>query len=91
VTDATFVNGSRPKTKAALKRTIAEYYEKPETEQTGLYSVVIESTSMFGGFDGSLALAEREGPKAFTVVGPSPYERKWYAQIKFVNGRWKVT
>ena len=37
-----------------------------------------QETSMFG--------AEYKGDGRYTVVGPSPYERKWYATITVVNG-----
>ena len=34
----------------------------------------------------SLFKAEYKGTGNFTVVGPTPYQRKWYAEIKMVNG-----
>ena len=35
-------------------------------------------TSMFG--------AEYKGDGTYTVVGPSPYDRKWYGNITVTNG-----
>lgn len=35
-------------------------------------------TSMFG--------AEYRADGAFAVVGPSPYQRKWYAQVTMAGG-----
>lgn len=37
-----------------------------------------EETSMFG--------AEYKENGSFVVVGPSPYDRKWYAQVTMENG-----
>lgn len=37
-----------------------------------------EETSAFG--------PEFKADGTFAVVGPSPYERKWYAQVTMVNG-----
>ena len=35
-------------------------------------------TSMFGN--------EYKGDGTYTVVGPSPYKRNWFATVKIVNG-----
>ena len=36
-------------------------------------------TSMFG--------QEYKADGTFCVVGPSPYERKWYAEVTMINGK----
>ena len=41
-------------------------------------SLRYEETSMFG--------AEYKDNGSFCVVGPSPYERKWYAQVTMKDG-----
>lgn len=38
-----------------------------------------EETSMFG--------AEYQPDGSFSVVGPSPYNRKWYARVTMAGGR----
>lgn len=90
MTQGVFVNGSRPKTKKALKDQIQKINEDGDP-----FSVVIQATSLFGNeFDGSLAKALRDdnlGP--FYIVGPDPYtSRKWYANIRYDNsqGKWIV-
>lgn len=74
-----YVNGSRPKTKKALKEAVA----------ANLQSVELEATSVFGNeFGGSLANAP-DGK--YYVVGPDPYrKRSWYAQIVKQGGSVKV-
>lgn len=62
-----FINGSRPKTKKALREQLARInnhlkdpnrYPQGDPEADDPYSVVIEATSWFGNeFDGSLARA----------------------------------
>jgi hypothetical protein len=37
-----------------------------------------EETSMFG--------AEFKGDGKYTVVGPEPYDRRWYATVTVTNG-----
>jgi hypothetical protein len=94
-----YLHGRRPKSKAELKRAIAEDGFDP-------YSVVLEATSLFGGeFDGSLAKAERslsgdydvdaEGPRfrnGLTFVGPDPYtKRSFYGTVSWSESKgWVV-
>ena len=42
-------------------------------------SRVLQETSMFG--------PELRDHGKFAVVGPSPYERKWYAQVTVTGGK----
>lgn len=44
-------------------------------------SLRYQETSMFG--------SEFKPNGSFAVVGPSPYVRKWYAQVTMENGRIK--
>lgn len=50
----------------------------------------LSSTSMFGGFSGSV----RDLPEnmVFTVVGPDPHtKRNWYANVEKKNGKVTVS
>ncbi len=84
----TFVNGSRPKTKKALREAVEAIAFEGDP-----YSVVLEATSLFGNeYDGSLGSAPKT--TTFYVVGPDPYKkRNWYANIKWNDkkGQWVVT
>jgi len=62
--DGIFINGKRPKSKKDIKDALL----------TAPHTVVIESTSMFGGFGGS-ALDMPEGIE-IAFVGPDPYTRR---------------
>ena len=73
--DGIFVNYNRPKTKKAIKDAIAA---DPAT-------VDIESTSMFGGYSGSVANAP-DG--SYPFVGPDPYtKRSFYGTITKRDGK----
>jgi len=102
MTQGVFINGSRPKTKKALKEQIdginvfLDHGGDPEspTSAKDPYSVVIEATSLFGNeFDGSLAEARRQSPPQngpFYIVGPDPYNsRKWYASLEYDTSKHK--
>jgi hypothetical protein len=66
--------GQRFKTKKALVEAVKDGQE-----------VCLEATSMFGNeYHGILQKAPNGD---YFVVGPSPYERKWYAQIKVRVGK----
>jgi len=72
-----FINGRRPKSKAEVKRAVAD----------GL-NVTVEATSIFGNeYEGPVADAPTG---TIYFVGPDPYtSRKFYGQI--VCGAGKVT
>lgn len=67
-----FINGTRPKSKKAVKEAVLN---DPE-------SVRIEATSLFGGeYDGPADLLP--GPAKVHFVGPDPYtSRKFYGTIE---------
>lgn len=76
-----YVNRIRPKSKAAVKRALAD---QPSGE-----SVQLEATSVFGNeYDGLLS----DAPDGrYTFVGPDPYtSRKFYGTITVTNGKAKV-
>lgn len=77
-----FLQGRRPKSKAELKRFIADGGD--------LSRVRVEAPSMFGNeFDGPLS----EAPNGtITFVGPDPYtKRNFYGTIKVSDGSVKVS
>jgi len=82
-----FINGSRPKTKKALREAVEAIANGGDD-----YAVVMEATSLFGNeYDGSLANAPRS--TKFAVVGPDPHtSRKWYATVSFnqTKNQWEV-
>jgi hypothetical protein len=57
----------------------ATYKTKKELKANVGKSLRYEETSMFG--------AEYRENGTFAVVGPGPYERKWYAQITMKDGK----
>ena len=73
-----FIDGRRPKSKAELKRHLAD--------GKGLSLISIEATSLFGDeYDGTLALAPEN--TVINFVGPDPYtNRKFYGTITLRNG-----
>lgn len=74
--DGIFINNARPATKKALKLAAAE---DPA-------SIVIDGTSLFGGFSGYALEAPEDLP--FYIVGPDPYtSRKWYATLYNRGGK----
>ena len=56
----------------------ASYPSKKELKANIGKPLHYEETSIFG--------PEYKDNGTFTVVGPSPYERKWFAQIVMENG-----
>lgn len=56
----------------------ASYKTKKELKQNVGKPLRYVETSMFG--------AEYKDNGTFCVVGPSPYERKWYASVTMENG-----
>lgn len=56
----------------------AHYETKKQLKESIGQRLRYEETSMFG--------AEYTDNGRFAVVGPSPYERKWYAQVTMVDG-----
>ena len=72
-----FINGVRPKTKAAVKQAIAQ---RPET-------VVLEATSVFGNEYGGCVLSMPEHAPAY-CVGPDPErKRSFYLNITRVGDK----
>ena len=69
MTDGIYLsNGRRPKSKKEIKETVASGGK-----------VIIECTSMFGGYGGDVKYAP-DG--TYTFVGPNPYNaRKFYGNI----------
>ena len=69
MTDGIYLsNGRRPKSKKEIKETVASGGK-----------VIIECTSMFGGYDGDVKYAPNG---TYTFVGPVPYKkRKFYGTI----------
>ena len=57
----------------------ANYKTKKELKAAIGAPLRYTETSMFG--------AEYKPTGKFCVVGPSPYERKWYAQVVMANGK----
>ena len=73
MTDGVYVNYSRTKTKKSLK-------EAAKRINDGGDDVIsIECTSLFGGFSGDIKNAEVG--HMFTVVGPDPLKRVWFANV----------
>lgn len=56
----------------------ASYKTKAELKKAVGQRLRYVETSMFG--------PEYKENGSFCVVGPSPYERKWYAQVTMENG-----
>jgi hypothetical protein len=80
MTDGIYVGASRPTSKKAVREAINA---NPAT-------VRVESTSMFGGYDGPVS----DLPEGVTItfVGPDPFrDRKFYGNIKRVGDTFKVT
>lgn len=76
-----FICGARPKTKKAVKEAV----QKGNEESGGNFRVVLENTSMFGGYDGSITNAP-DGDYHF--VGPDPYNsRKFYGTLTVRAGK----
>lgn len=73
-----YVNGSRAKSKAEVKRALAEGK-----------TLTLQATSVFGNeYDGDATLAP-DGTYFF--VGPDPYtDRRFYGQLVVKNGEVKV-
>ena len=59
----------------------ASYKTKKELKENVGKSLRYVETSMFG--------AEYKPNGKFCVVGPSPYERKWFAEVTMENGKIK--
>lgn len=80
-----FLYGTRPKSKAEIKR----FLDDPESD---LFGLVIEATSVFGNeYDGSLFNAPKD--KSFYIVGPDPQtKRVFYGTISWsINkNRWVI-
>lgn len=72
--DGLYVDSRRPKSKKAVKEAVNDNPAR----------VSIESTSMFGGFDGPIT----EAPVgSYSFVGPDPYsDRKFYGTIVKTHG-----
>ena len=68
--DGLFINGTRrPKSKKEVKEAVAK----------GDVYILVESTSMFGGYTGPLSA---EGDREVSFVGPDPYtDRRFYGTI----------
>lgn len=76
--DGIFIGGYRPKSKKEIREAVST---RPQ-------QVRIQSTSMFGGFDGLLSNAPAG---RYDFVGPDPYtSRKFYGSIT-VTGSGTVT
>lgn len=76
--DGIFIGHSRPKSKKAVKLAVAE---SPA-------SVVIESTSIMGGYHGNV---ENAPDGDYLFVGPDPYrDRKFYGTITVRAGQYTV-
>ena len=56
----------------------ANYKTKKALKEAKGQPLKYTETSMFG--------PEYREDGTFCVVGPSPYERKWFAQVKMVDG-----
>lgn len=56
----------------------ANYKSKKELKEAIGKPLRYEETSIFG--------SEYKSNGTFCVVGPSPYQRKWYAQVTMENG-----
>ena len=56
----------------------ANYKTKKQLKENVGKNLRYEETSMFG--------AEYKQDGQFCVVGPSPYERKWFATVTMENG-----
>lgn len=68
------IAGKRPATKKAIKEALRD---NPGT-------VTLDNTSMFGGYSGPVLAA----PGAtYTIVGPDPYQRKYFGNITVIDGR----
>jgi hypothetical protein len=58
---------------------VATYKTKKDLKNSIGQSLQYEETSLFG--------PEYNGNSTFPVVGPSAYQRKWYAKISMVNDK----
>lgn len=71
MTAGIFIEGRRPKSKKAIREAIANGH---------ILRTVVENTSMFGGFSGSIA--DLAVGQSITFVGPCPYTaRNFYGTI----------
>lgn len=70
-----YINGTRPASKAALKRALSEQLS---TERP---IVTFDQTSMFDG-PGTIFALKIPAGVILSVVGPDPYtDRRWYASV----------
>jgi hypothetical protein len=77
-----YVSGSRPASKAALKRALL----------ADPASLSFDKTAAFFNGEGTLTLADLEPGLKLTVTGPDPYvKRNWYATVELVNGKVRIT
>lgn len=76
-----YIDGRRPKSKKQVREHIKEH------PLGG--GVTLEATSMFGNeYGGRLDEAPHN---TYYVVGPDPYtSRKFYLNLEWKNGKWKV-
>lgn len=58
---------------------VAGYKHKKDLKAAVGYSLNYEETSMFG--------PEYRADGSFSVVGPSAYERKWFARVTMRDGK----
>jgi len=58
---------------------VANYKTKKSLKESIGQSLLYTETSMFG--------AEYRANGKFCVVGPSAYQRKWYAEVTMANGK----
>lgn len=76
-----YVNGSRPATKKALRDAIT-------ADPT---SVTFDATSDFNGRGRLVSGNALTAGTTFVVVGPCPFtKRNWYANVSLINGKVKV-
>lgn len=81
MTAGIFVEGRRPKSKKAIKEAIANGH---------VQRVVIECTSLFGGFSGSIA--DMSVGQTVTFVGPCPYTaRNFFGTLTRTAKGYKVS
>jgi hypothetical protein len=77
-----FIGGVRAKSKKALRDALASTPDE----------VVFDGTSVLGRGPVSYTGAEVPEGVSLSVVGPDPFNsRRWYATVKLVNGKAKVT
>lgn len=77
-----FINGERPRSKKAIKEAMKE---APS-------SVTWQNDAAFGETAGSRFAGDRLPDMNDTFVGPDPFrDRKFYGQIKVVDGKVTIT